>query len=183
MSTSKNFAEQKGPPAPLAAFTVLQRVLPVRIGLSAEEIKARREKHLEENVHWAYKGNAIYFSEEGVAALTRSACVTPEKTAPAAASEETRDGAAAAREALAFLTEPQPLRVWRAFPHIRNKHIVEVYIDGTHPEDRENIERLWVKDNTFFRQGMLIAPTDYETRPGEKGQYNYTGRQPRRRQR
>lgn len=160
-------------------FPVLQRWLPGRLGLSIEEIRARRAQFLQEGVHWRKDGNAIVYSEAALVLLGRSVGVATAGGQKEAGRVIALGDGATPLEPRGLLAAPPSLRVWRSAPHIRNRHIVEVYIDGTHPEDRQNIELLWVKDHAGFKPGMLIRPGEYEPRPGESGQYNYVGRQPR----
>lgn len=53
-------------------FTVWQSVLPVQLGLSIEEIRARRDKFLEKGRDWTGDHKRILFSLEGVKRLVAS---------------------------------------------------------------------------------------------------------------
>jgi hypothetical protein len=52
--SEKNRQKINGPP-PDGGFDIRQSTLPQRLGLPIEEIRARRERYLQEEIHWRYK--------------------------------------------------------------------------------------------------------------------------------
>lgn len=172
--TPENLPQQNAP-----QFTVWQSHLPQRLGISIDEVRARREALLREGVDWALVGNRVLLTADAEQKLRLSLSLPAlsNATAPPSAPEEKAE----ADQPPALSAQKTPptahLVVWRSAPHIRNQRIVEVYAEGSDPAQRENRLLLWVRDNTKFRPGYRIPPTAVEAR--QPGQLTYIARPPK----
>lgn len=57
---------------------------------------------------------------------------------------------------------PRDLIVWRVRPQIKNPRVIEVYLEGTDPEDRANIIILWCRSNKGWKKRDRIPASDVQ---------------------
>jgi hypothetical protein len=170
---SDNLPEEKRGPD-FAVYSVWQSRLPVMLGISIEEVRARRGLYLQEGKDWVRDGNRVLLTEEAVVTLRKSLCI-----ALPLGSDGTGEAGGGAQGG-GFAEEDGAnkkgrLVVWRSAPVIRNQRIVECYREELGvPLSRESVVLVWVKDNTFFKRGRVLEGKDLEERQG--GQFTYLGR-------
>jgi len=153
-------------------FTVWQSLLPNRLGISIDEVRARRKAFLNEGVDWVQDGNRVLLTAEAEQKLRQSLSIAPPANGTAPPNELPQKSATGQPPKNAALPA---LLVFRSAPQIRNRRIVEVYAEGTAAQ-RENILLLWVKNNAQFRPGQRIPPAAIEARA--PGQFTYIASRP-----
>jgi hypothetical protein len=165
--------ETKAAPG-FAIYSVWQSRLPVVLGISIEEVRARRALYLQEGKDWVRDGNRVLLTEEAVGTLRKSLCVPlPLGSDGIAGAGPDAQGGAIAEGAEGFKGEC--LVVWRSCPQIKNRRIVECYWEELgEPRSREAVVLVWVRDNGFFRAGRRLLARDLEGRQG--GQFTFVGR-------
>lgn len=165
---AKNTAPKNAPAAPAQkdaapSFTVKERWLVGRLGLSRDTLRDLRAKHLQEGTHWALQGNTVLLTEGAVEIIAGAAKIAAKDVRP-----------------LGLLTFPGwdgvnvILKVWRTFP--RNPSIMECYYRDRDPRDRRNIVRVRVKDTSNFVQHMEVPA---RLIPGHSDFYECTRPAPR----
>lgn len=146
------------------AFTEWQHLVAGRLGISEDELRQHRDRLLTKGVHWDKPGTRCYFSKEAVTLVQealRISALTPSVEVFDAGGDgfavELKKGADGllARES-ALSDAVVTLKVWRAFPFIRNERLLEAYLPGTDPKNRANLLRVQVASNRNFIAGMEI---------------------------
>lgn len=169
---SKIFAPKNAPGAApeqitVPSFTVREHDLIARLGLSRNDLRSLRAKHLTEGVHWQHCGRQTMLTTEGV-----------EKIA-AAARLPIADAPQRPPHLLTFPGFEPPLvvtlKAWRFYPVLKRRTIMEAYLPHTDPKDRRNVVRVRVKNSANFVQHMELparmiqSPDLYEcTRPAPR---------------
>lgn len=141
---------------PKEDFTVWESRLGGQLGISRDDVRELRQKHLVESQDWIYDRNRVVLSAPAVEKLR--AALKLETAAPINArpgspspppevetnAAQRHDAAQAQRPSYIF-ADSRPLsllKVWRA---TRNPQIVECYRLGTDPYDRSNVVRLRIR--------------------------------------
>lgn len=187
MSSTPEFSQkaaaetgEKTPPV----FNIWQAHLANRLGISEEELRLRRDKFLQRDLHFQKRGARMLYSAEGEEALraTLFVGVSAQNTASDTSPEKNGDGTAEKQPAVAGLLswphapKPTELKVWRTAPHIKNAHVLEAYDPKTDPKIRANIVTVRVSSNANFVPEMLIP-----VRHVSGNLYELTRRAPRQR--
>lgn len=149
-----------------------------RLGVSRDELRRMRKAQLAEGPDWSTVKNRVVITEAGLAKLEAALGLSQKKPAPEPAPHKNaaaRGDYARLEASLRPATEPQngqktppadvndqqgvtdkngrqeelvTLHVWRG--RLPNKRIVEAFFPGKDPQDRRNIVRVRVRDNTNF---------------------------------
>lgn len=180
-SPDKNAAP---PPATPPLFAHRESHVAGRLGISRDVVRALRDKHLTQGVHWDYIAKKVQLTDEAVAILAQTHRISltsiPPAETPAAPPLHTAAHPAGKKPlllgppgdaaGLVAMKHSVTLKAWRS-PE-GNTHILEAYLPGTNPMKRENIVRVRVKSNLNFVRHMELparlvqVPDLYElTRP------------------
>lgn len=160
---------QKKPPgqtpdktaAEAPGFDVREVKMLGELGMSRDELRARRQAFLEEGTDWALVSNRVMLSRSGAEKLRAT------KGKPIPVPEKTPAAAGNAERPTLLLTNGEGkfegrLIAW-AMP-LRNVKLLVCYVPGTDPNNPLNLVSCFVRSNENFLRGMNLTARQRDER-------------------